>query len=253
VRPSSLAIVVTFAAMGCSVELEHGLDERQANQVASVLGGAGIPAEKAAESGQNDRFLISVPRGDVARAFQVLEERDLPRRGQKGLAEMFGDSSFLPSAVEERTRLGAAIATELERTLEGIPGVTSARVHLALPPEESVIGEMARQRPTASVLVKTRGSLPISESDVRRLVAGGVHTLQTADVAVLVTTQPSEAKAQILDQLGPLRIAHESRSTAATLAASLLLLILLLGVAVAVIALRLNALKRRLRQLEKHP
>src|SRR5262249_11471815 len=157
-------------------------------------------------------FTIVVGRGDAARAFGLLESRDLPRSGQKGLAETFGGGGLLPSAVEERARLQAALASELERTLEAVPSVRAARVHLALP-EPAPPGESGRARPTASVLLKaaSSGGLPLTEADVRRLVAGAVHGLQSADVSVVIAPLPTEGGAPALDRIGPVRVAHDSR------------------------------------------
>src|SRR5262245_31877616 len=142
-----LAVTHRFAP-GCGVELEHGLDERQANEVVAVLESAGIGADKVQEDGQANAYKIVVPHGESARAFALLESRDLPKRALRGLGDTFAGGTLLPSPVEDRARYAAALAGELERSLEEIPGVVSARVHLALPPEESLIGDAARPRPT---------------------------------------------------------------------------------------------------------
>jgi len=228
---------------GCGVELEHGLDERQANQVIAALAENGIAADKEAD-GQGS-FTISVGRADTARAVEALEARDLPRPRVK---EPSG-SLFLPSAVEERARLAATTAAELERTLEALPDVLAARVHVALPPEELLPGETPRVRPSASVMVKTRGARQIVTADVQRLVAGAVPSLQPSDVAVLVAPGPGDVTPE-MERLGPLRVAKESRATAATLAASGLVVIALLALGLALLGLRLQRARRRLRRLE---
>lgn len=241
---SALLGLVFFA--GCGVELEHGLDERQANQVASLLETAGIGADKVSEDVQGATFKIVVARAESARAFTLLEAHDLPRR-----AHAVEAASLLPSAIEERARVGERLAAELEQTLERLPGVVSARVHLALPDEEPLVGESAHARPTASVLVKSLGAPLFSEADVRRIVAGGIHSLQAADVAVVLASAPGDTAQAALDRVGPVRVAHESRATLAAFATTSLAVILLLAVAVVVSALRLGALRRRVRELEK--
>jgi type III secretion protein J len=244
VRPL-LATLLLLA--GCGVELEHGLDERQANQVLGALAQAGIDADKQAD-GQNG-WTISVPRADTARAVKTLEARDLPRPREKGLGEAFGSSVFLPSAVEEQARLAVGTAVELGRTLEALPDVASARVHLALPPEELVPGDTPRARPTASVLLKTRGEKRVATADVQRLVAGAVPSLQPSDVTVVVTAGAADVPPE-LDRVGPLRVARESRGAATTLAASGLVAIALLSLSLALLGVRLQRARRRLRQLD---
>jgi type III secretion protein J len=242
--------VATTTTSGCGVELEHGLDERQANEIAAVLEQAGVPAEKSAEDGQASAYKIVVPRGEAGRAFALLEARDLPRRGQRGLAEAFAKDSLLPSAVEDRARWSAALAAELERTLEGVPGVSAARVHLALPPEEPLVGESAHARPTASVLLKGPHAPALAEADVKRLVAGAVPGLQAADVGVVLATGAADPSAPPFERVGPLRVARDSRTLTAALATSALGLILVLSLGLAYTSLRLGQLRRRARAAE---
>jgi type III secretion protein J len=226
----TIALLATAAAAaGCGVELEHGLDERQANQVAAVLEQAGVGADKVADD--NGTFKIVVPRGEAARAFALLEARDLPKRGSKGLAETFADSGLLPSAASERARYAAALAAELERTLEAMPGVTAARVHLALPAEDPLAapGDAARATPTAAVLLKTRATASVDEQAVRALVAGAVPTLSPAAVHVVAAAAPVDDAPPPLAELGPIRVARSSRATLVAFAASGLGLILILS------------------------
>ncbi len=249
-RCTALAAAVSVAA-GCGVELEHGLDERQANEVAAVLESAGITADKLAEDNNANAYKIVVPRAEAGRAFSLLESRDLPRRAMRGLSDTFASGTLLPSPVEDRARYAAALAVELERSLEEIPGVVSARVHLALPAEEPLVGDGAHARPTASVLLKTQHALALSDGDVKRLVAGAVHNLAPADVGVVVAPAAVETGAPPLDRVGPLRVARESRTLTAALATSGLVVILLLSLGLVFAALRLGQLRRRVRDLER--
>lgn len=249
-RYASFLSALAVLAGGCGVELEHGLNERQANQVAAVLEAAGVAADKVPEEGTNEVYKIVVARGEAGRAFALLEARDLPRREQRGLSDTFAAGSLLPSATEDRARYGAALAAELERTLEGVPGVVGARVHLALPPDEPLVGGAAQTRPTASVLLKTAGALPLADGDVQKLVAGAVPSLQAADVSVVRAAGVADPTAPPLERVGPLRVARDSRTMAATLATSGLLVIFLLAVGLVLTALRLGQLRRRVRALE---
>jgi type III secretion protein J len=250
-RQFLLAALIAATAGGCGVELEHGLDERQANEVASVLESAGIAADKVAEDDQANVYKIVVARAEAGRAFSLLESRDLPKRALRGLSDTFSGGTLLPSPVEDRARYSAALAAELERSLEEIPGVVSARVHLALPAEESLVGESAHARPTASVLLKTGRALALGDADVKRLVAGAVHGLLPADVGVVVAAAAVDPGAPPLDRVGPLRVARDSRTLTAALATSGLVLILLLSLGLVFAALRLGQLRRRVRDLER--
>lgn len=245
-----LLLIALVVACGCGVELEHGLDERQANQVTAVLAGAGIAADKVRDG--DGRFKVVVPRGAQSRAFQVLERHDLPRRGQHGLGEAFSGSRILPSAVEERARLMAALKADLERSLEGLAGVLSAHVHLALPEADPLAGA-APARPTASVLLRSEGALPIQEDDVRRLVSGAVPSLDAEAVSVVVARVEAAPPAPPLYRLGPLQVSAESRDPLVRLLVSALVLLVLLAVLMVLAAVRLERLRRRLKALERPP
>src|SRR5437016_5929773 len=58
-------LLLVCALAGCGVELEHGLDERQANEVVSVLESAGISADKTPEDGQANAYKIVVARAEA--------------------------------------------------------------------------------------------------------------------------------------------------------------------------------------------
>lgn len=243
--------LLVLCVAGCGVELEHGLDERQANEVAAVLEAAGIGADKLPEDGRADAYKIVVARSEAGRAFALLDARDLPRHSMRGLSDTFAGGTLLPSPVEDRARYAAALAAELERSLEELPGVVSARVHLALPPEESLVGDAAHARPTASVLLKTSRPLAISDADLKRLVAGAINGLQAADVSVVTAGGVAEPGAPPFERVGPLRVARDSRTLTAALATSGLVLVLLLSLGLVFAALRLGQLRRRVRDLER--
>jgi type III secretion protein J len=248
--PRALAVAATVAAVlgasGCSVELEHALDERQANEVVAVLDRSGVQADKAPDEGPAS-WKVVVPRAEAAQAFLVLESYGLPRRNAKGVGEAFGDKGLLPSRTAERARLAASLAVDLERTLEGLPGVAAARVHLALPDEDPLGPATDHPRPTASVLVRSRGPLSTSDADVRKLVAGALPGLQPADVSVVIAPALDDAPAPALVDVGPLKVARGSRRLALGLGGGALGLILALALALAVGAFRLASLRRKLR------
>ena len=76
-----------------------------------------------------------------------------------------------PSRAAEHAQLLAGLAGDLERTLESIDGVLSARVQLNLPEPDPFRGTEPAKA-TASVLLEHRGSAPpIGAADVQRLLA----------------------------------------------------------------------------------
>ncbi|MGA9855146.1 MAG: hypothetical protein WBR29_07735, partial [Gammaproteobacteria bacterium] len=117
-------------------------------------------------------------------------------------------------------QLVAGIAGDLERSLEGIDGVLSARVHLSLPLPSPLHDQPIAQGASASVLLEHRGPTPpLSEDSIQRLVAGAVAGLVPADVTVVMVSRPAPPTTSAgMGHLGPISVARTSlRSLQATL------------------------------------
>lgn len=243
-------ICLAVLALGCTVPVQHGLDEAAANEVVTALERTGVGAEKTRERDDGSGgFLVRVARGDVARAMEVLRSQGLPRTRRSGLSEMYGQPSLVPTPTEERARFLEALGNEIERTLETIEGVVSARVHLVLAETDPLATDGKPRVPAqAAVLLKTRagGTPPIKETDVQKLVAGSVPGLVPTSVAVVVTTAPDgpAATAPTLTALGPVRVSQGSRPILVAVVAVLLALIVLLALALLRTARKLSAAQR---------
>jgi type III secretion protein J len=237
---------------GCSTNILHGIDERSANEATAALERAGIGAEKAIEEGGasagGGSYTIRVAHGDGTRAVDLLRALGLPRDRRRGLAETYGQPSLIPTPSEERARYLDATAGEIERTLETVDGVVSARVHLVLQEDDPLaIDAKPKATARAAVLLKAQaGRTPISETDVSRLVAGSVAGLDPASVAVVVTpaADPGEAAATALAPLGPLRITPGTRPLLLAALAAALGLLTVLATLLLMTARRLSALER---------
>lgn len=222
-RSGALLVLVGWllGMTGCTTGILHGLDEGSANESLAALERAGIGAEKVADSGGGEGglgsgFALRVSRGDAARALDVLRVRGLPRERRHGFAEVYGQASLIPTASEERARYLEAMAGEIERTLETAEGIISARVHLVLE-EIDPLALDAKPRTSArgAVLIKAaQGRMPLSETDVQKLVAGSVPGLEQKAVAVVVTAAPESAENNLgpLAAVGPLRVTPSSRA-----------------------------------------
>jgi type III secretion protein J len=254
---AALGVALALVAGGCTTNRLHGIDERAANDAARALERAGIGAEKMSEdgggAGASARFTVRVARGDGARALDLLRALGLPREPRHGFAETYGQPSLIPTPSEERARYVDAVAGELERTLEGVDGVVSARVHLVLEETDPLaLDAKARAGARAAVLLTTRpGHTPIAREDVQRLVAGSVAGLDAGSVAVVVAAAPAiedeGAGAARLSAVGPLRVTPGSRTMLVGALAAAIGLLGLLAALLLVTARRLAALERTIK------
>lgn len=203
--PQAVLAVAALAATGCAVSVAGGLDESRANRVVALLSANGIAAEKAADSAEPGRFHVDVASDEASRAVDVLVDQGPPSNDSPGVLEALGTSSLVPSPQAEHARVLTGIAGDLTKSLEGIDGVLSARVHLASarPDPLAMDGEVAP--PTAAVLIRYRGaSPPIGEDDVRRLVAFSVPGLAKERVAVVYSTATTSRPSAELVRIGPI-------------------------------------------------
>lgn len=205
-------MAVVFIATACTVPVAVGLDEQDANRVASALGEAGIAADKSQDPEAENRWRIEVLRDDAAHAVSVMAERNLPRAKSPGLLDAIDPHALVPSRAMEQTKLFAGVSGELERTLTSVDGVLSARVHLAVPrPDDLSDGQPPA--PSASVLLQYRGDrTPISAGDVQRLVSGAVPGLSADRVAVVESPVAAARPPLDLVRLGPFATTRGSAS-----------------------------------------
>ena len=185
----SLVLGATLVLLGMlglgwwSTRVDYGLlygriDDGEASKVVGVLDELKIPYRMT--GGQ-----IHVPVDQVHLLRMKLIERGLPRGEGVGY-ELFDKSNFGISDFLQRANFVRAIQTELSRSIVLMDSVESARVFVVIP-ENRLLLE-AQKKPTASVLIKTRGSGPLSTASVnsiRYLVANAVEGLQASQVAVM--------------------------------------------------------------------
>lgn len=209
---ATILLGMALVFMACSVPIASDLEESQANRIIVALDQAGVFAEKELDPANEGRFRVLVGREDSARALTTMREEDLPPPPTAGILETMGKGSLVPSQLAEHAQYVAGVAGELEATIREIAGVQSARVHLSLPRRDS-FGDGPRESPTASVLVKHRGSTPpIDAQNLRLLVAGAAPGLLAENIAVVMLPRPAQAASQEreLARLGPLSVTRGS-------------------------------------------
>jgi type III secretion protein J len=211
-RPLYVLLFVPPLLIGCTAPVAAGLDEPQANRIVVALDRAGVGAEKETDPAAEGRFRVMVERDEAPRAIAALREEELPAPSTPGLLDAMGKGALVPSELTEHAQFESGLAGELERTLTGVEGVLTARVHLSLP-ERDPLREGAKVKPTAAVLLKHRGATPpIDALEVKRLVAGAAPGLAPDDVAVVMVSRPAPTVSadRSLARLGPITTTRAS-------------------------------------------
>jgi type III secretion protein J len=210
-------LALALATVGCSVPIARGLGEQDANRVVVALEREGVEASKEADEQSEGRWLVRVASEDASAATAVLAHDSLPPRTGPGVLDALSGEALVPSRTSEHARLLAGTASDLERSLQGIDGVLSARVHLAVAAQDPFAVDNRNPSPTASVLLRHRGAvLPLSSVSIQQLVAGAVPGLDPNRVSVVSTPVPPTKRLpdRQLVRLGPVTVTRGSLTRA---------------------------------------
>jgi flagellar M-ring protein FliF len=157
--------------------LFSGLEPRDASAVVAKLEASNTAYEI------KDGGTILVPSDQVTKLRMDMAQENLPAAGVGyeifDKTDAFGTTAF----VQNINRL-RAIEGELARSIQTIEGVESTRVHLVVP--ERQMFSRDQQSPSASVVVKTRGTLGKGQVQaIQHLVAAAVSSLTPDHVAIV--------------------------------------------------------------------
>lgn len=171
--------VYSWAAAPSWVPAFRDLDLQDAARLNARLEEQGIPTRW--ERGGSE---IQVPADQLVEARIQLAD-DMPNAGRPGF-EIFDGQSWGMTDFVQRVNYRRALEGELERTIEGMAGVESAKVHLAI--QEMSAFRRAGDRSEASVVLTLRRGMEATGSMVRGityLIASSVDRITSEHVTVV--------------------------------------------------------------------
>jgi len=178
----SVAAVVIFSMMIAAPDyktLMTGLEAADAQVISAQLA-----AKKIEYHVSPDGTSISVPADQVDAARLEVASHDAPHSGRIGF-EIFDKVSWGQTEFDEKVNYQRALEGELERTVQTMSNVKSARVHLVMA-KDSVFIDRERGAKASVTLRLRRGTLAKEElSAIARLVAGAVDNLAPGDIAIV--------------------------------------------------------------------
>jgi flagellar M-ring protein FliF len=183
-----LGLAVTLAVLGFFVKmiatpdfkpLLKGLEPADAQAITTQL-----DAKKISYRVSPDGTSISVPADQVDAARLEVASHDSPSNGRIGF-EIFDKVSWGQTEFDEKVNYQRALEGELERTIQTMSNVKSARVHIVMA-TDSVFMDRERGAKASVTLRLKRGSLSRDDlSSISRLVAGAVDELKPTDVVII--------------------------------------------------------------------
>ncbi len=169
----------TWASKPSYSILFNNLSTKDASAIVDSLQKAGTKYELA-----NDGQTILVPQDQVNNLRLTLSGQGLPGDAGTGYA-LLDQQGITTSDFMQHTNYQRALEGELANTIKSIDGVEAATVHLVMPTKDVFADN--QDQPTASVLVASSPSQPLSGQQVQaivHLVASSVEGLDPTEVTV---------------------------------------------------------------------
>lgn len=180
-----VAVVTALALVlgGCKTDLYTKLSEREANEMVALLLDKGIDASRvAAKDGSSS---VQVEQSRFAQAVELLKTGGYPRQSFTNMGEVFKGGGLIASPTEERARYVYALSEELSKTISGIDGVLSARIHVVLPKNDLLKQDATPS--SASVFIRHDQDAPLKTllPQIKMLVANSIEGLAYEKVSVV--------------------------------------------------------------------
>lgn len=178
----TIAVAAFLGKMVVSPEykpLMSGLEPADAQAITAELAAKKIPYLVSPDGAS-----ITVPADQVDAARLEVASQPTPHSGRIGF-EIFDKVSWGQTEFDEKVNYQRALEGELERTIQTMSNVRSARVHLVMA-TDSVFVDRERGAKASVTLRLKGGSLSRAEiTQISRLVAGAVDELKPADVVII--------------------------------------------------------------------
>jgi len=181
-----LAAFVSMIATPDYKPLVTGMEPTDAQALATKLAAKNIRYQISA-----DGKTVSVPSDKIDSSRMEVASDGMPRSGRLGF-ELFDKLNWGQTEFDEKVNYQRALEGELERSIQTLKDVESARVHLVMP-TESVFLERTRAAKASVVLQLRSGHLPEeTQLSIARLISGAVDNLEPENVTVIDadTNQP---------------------------------------------------------------
>ncbi|MCY1144787.1 flagellar basal-body MS-ring/collar protein FliF [Actinoplanes sp. Pm04-4] len=169
----------TWASKPSYSILFNNLSSKDASAIVESLKKSGTSYELA-----NDGQTVLVPQDQVNELRLSLSSEGLPGDAGTGYA-LLDQQGITTSDFMQQTNYQRALEGELSTTIKSIEGVEAATVHLVIPKKDVFADE--QDKPTASVLVASSSTQPLSGDQVQaivHLVASSVEGLDPTQITV---------------------------------------------------------------------
>jgi type III secretory pathway lipoprotein EscJ len=258
--PAIPILLLAFLASACDrrVSITTSVSEREAMETQDVLWSTlSIRSKKVPVDGSREAlFNVEISSTDVIAANHILPRHGLPH----GHRPKVGEPGLIPTASENHVRRVAAMEDALEEKLGVIPRIAQAKALVSLPGRDEFLAieeNVPVPKPKASVTIQfvpdAEGRPPLSEEEIRAIVASKVDGASIQDVHVkfiplVDAPNPGTVQCPRTTMLG-INLCAESKSAFLDLMLGVMALSALLATATVIVSLRAMRYSRDLTRL----
>jgi flagellar M-ring protein FliF len=184
--------------------LMTGMEPADAQALASRLAAKNIPYEVSP-----DGKTVSVPSDKLDSSRLEVASEGMPHSGRLGF-ELFDKLNWGQTEFDEKVNYQRALEGELERTIQTLRDVESARVHLVMPTDSVFLDREREAKASVILRLRSRQLSEDTQKSIASLVSGAVDKLSPQNVTITDadTNQPfsshrrgSSSDAELEDQL----------------------------------------------------
>ncbi len=160
--------------------LDYRVTDKNASMIADTLDKANITYKINESDG-----IVMVPAKDMQLAKIKLGSAGVQKDDSLNFSYLNDQNSIGESQFLENARYSRALENDLAKTITSIDGISSARVHIAMPQNATFADE--NEKPTASVFITLAPGLTSDKEKIRsiiRIVASSVPGLDPQEVAI---------------------------------------------------------------------
>jgi len=179
VTAATVALFVNWIGKPEYKPLYTNMEQADAQSLVSRLAPKNIEAQVSP-----DGKTVSVPADKLDSARMELASQGMPHSGRLGF-ELFDKMNWGETEFDEKVNYQRALEGELERTIQTLNGVESARVHLVMPSDSLFVDRQREAKASVILNMKSGQITPELQMSLARLVSGAVDTLRPENVTIV--------------------------------------------------------------------
>jgi type III secretion protein J len=176
-------LCVSLLLTGCGKSaLYSGLKEKEANEMIAILQQYGFGVDKVI--GKENACNVIIDKSRFSLAIDILASKGYPKVKFDTLGDVFKKSGLVSSPLEERVRFMYALGESISATINHIPGVIDAKVHIVLPENDPYSEKNTPSSAAVFVAYRPDSSVEECVREIKYLVANSIESLNYDKVSV---------------------------------------------------------------------